>query len=90
MFDRVNICGLDIDNISMPEAIEAVKSYIESTSGALKEIEDVIGLNKNCMIIFLNVDVLMKAQKGMFKDILTKSHLLLADGIPLLWAKELY
>ena len=74
MFDRVNICGVGIDNVSMPKAIEAV--------------EDCINKNKNCMVSFLNVDVLIKAQNEIFKAILTKSCLLLADGVPLLWAAK--
>ncbi|MCK4946993.1 MAG: WecB/TagA/CpsF family glycosyltransferase [Candidatus Aureabacteria bacterium] len=74
MFDRVNICGVGIDNVSMPKAIEAV--------------EDCISNKKNCMVSFLNVDVLIKAQNEIFKIILTKSCLLLADGVPLLWAAK--
>ncbi|MCK5160675.1 MAG: WecB/TagA/CpsF family glycosyltransferase, partial [Candidatus Aureabacteria bacterium] len=74
MFDRVNICGISVDNVSMLKAIDVVECCINK--------------NKNCMIFFLNVDVLTKAQKGVLKDIFAKSYLLLADGVPLLWAAK--
>jgi N-acetylglucosaminyldiphosphoundecaprenol N-acetyl-beta-D-mannosaminyltransferase len=73
---KVDICNIKIDNLSM--------------QGALKEIEHLIkGEGQRAFVVTPNVDHLVKLQKDMdFKRVYDAASLVLADGMPLIWASK--
>ncbi len=69
---RINICGIEINNISMQEAIESIERLI---------IE-----RKRGFITTANLDHIAKLQKDAeFREIYKNATLVVADGMPLLW-----
>ncbi|MCK9276029.1 MAG: WecB/TagA/CpsF family glycosyltransferase [Syntrophales bacterium] len=73
MSERIEICGMLIDNVSMSETVNRIKSFIRK-----KEPR---------MVITPNVDHVMKFQRNeAFRDVYRQAALVLADGMPLLWA----
>jgi len=72
---RINICGVNIDNISMENVIE--------------EIEDLIIKGREGFIVTPNVDHIVQLQKDAgFSAVYRDAVLVLADGVPLLWASK--
>ncbi|MFA5499521.1 MAG: WecB/TagA/CpsF family glycosyltransferase [Candidatus Omnitrophota bacterium] len=75
--NKVNICGVYIDNLSMDNAIQQIENYV---------------LRKDSIyVVTPNVDVIVQLQKDQqFKKIYSEASLVLADGLPLLWAAKLF
>lgn len=72
---RVNLLGVDIDNVTMAEA--------------LNHVEQMIRLEKFSYVVTPNVDHLMRLQNdATFRDIYEKADLVVPDGVPLLWASK--
>lgn len=70
---KINICGIEIDNVSMNEAIERIGKFILE--------------KKPRYVVTPNVDHLVKLQKdSRFKEIYDQASLVLADGVPVMWA----
>jgi N-acetylglucosaminyldiphosphoundecaprenol N-acetyl-beta-D-mannosaminyltransferase len=71
--DKISICGVGIDSVTMDEAIERIGQFIQE--------------KKPTYIVTPNVDVIMRLQKDCeFKAIYDKASLVLPDGMPLIWA----
>ena len=72
---RINICGIKIDNVSLDEAVRAISAIVQS--------------RKPSYIVTPNVDHIVKLQKDPeFRDIYSNAALVLPDGMPLLWAAK--
>lgn len=72
---RVNILGIEIDNISSDEALVEICKLIE--------------VGKSMYIVTPNVDHIIKLQWDVeFKKVYDNAFLALADGMPLLWAAK--
>ena len=70
---QVNICGVTIHNVSMNEALDEFERFVN------------IGLPVS--VVTPNVDHIVKLQfDAAFHDVYARSSLILADGVPLLWA----
>jgi N-acetylglucosaminyldiphosphoundecaprenol N-acetyl-beta-D-mannosaminyltransferase len=70
---RVTILGVEIDPVSMDEAIDATRRLLAKRRTAL--------------VFWLNVDILMKVKKDLeLRAILDSADLLLVDGTPMMWA----
>jgi len=73
MIDKVNILGVEIDNISKDEA--------------LLRIDRLVKKRKPSLVVTPNVDVVMNLQKDEeYRQIYKNAALVLTDGVPLLWA----
>ena len=72
---KIDICNVIIDNLTMQEALSETARLIET--------------GKDQYIVTPNVDHIIKLQKDEeFADIYRKANLVLADGMPLLWASK--
>jgi N-acetylglucosaminyldiphosphoundecaprenol N-acetyl-beta-D-mannosaminyltransferase len=72
---KVNICGVEIDNITFKEAIE--------------EIGRLVSKHIPAYIVTPNVDVIVKLQDdAKFREIYLSASLVLVDGVPLLWGAK--
>jgi N-acetylglucosaminyldiphosphoundecaprenol N-acetyl-beta-D-mannosaminyltransferase len=70
---RVNVCGIQIDNLTMQEAI--------------REIERLIQEKKPSYVVTPNVDHVVIYQKDKeFRELYQNADLVLANGVPILWA----
>ena len=76
MNERVNICGVDFDNITMEQSLKSIEELIEK-----KKRATVFHPNVDCVCIAKNDRELMEIYK--------KSNLNLPDGMPLIWASKL-
>jgi N-acetylglucosaminyldiphosphoundecaprenol N-acetyl-beta-D-mannosaminyltransferase len=75
MADRVNICGVMIDNLTFVEALDAIDSFL--------------GGGGFHSIVTPNVDHIVKLQEDAeFRCVYDNASLVLADGMPLLWASK--
>lgn len=73
--NKVNICGVEIDNISFQETINNISGILEK--------------EKNIFITTPNVHHIILLQKDQeFKKIYQEASLVLADGMPLIWASK--
>lgn len=71
--DKVVIAGVPIDNVSMAEAID--------------RIESMIALREPRYVVTPNIDHIVRVQKDLaFRGAYEGASLILADGMPLLWA----
>ncbi len=71
--ERVNICGVWIDNCSMSEAVERVESFVSG--------------REHAYVVTPNVDHIVRLQWDQdFRRIYEKASLVVADGTPVLWA----
>ena len=71
----VDICGVRINNVSMHEAVQKVSFFIER--------------KKPVFLTTPNADHIVKLQKDPeFHNIYEKAELVLADGMPLIWASK--
>ena len=71
--DRINLCGVWIDNVTMREAVERVDGMVRQ--------------RRPSYVVTPNVDHLVKLQKDPeFMAVYRSAGLVLADGMPLLWA----
>jgi len=76
MKSKVNICNINIDNLSMEETLEMIDSVIES--------------RETRYIVTPNVDHIMTLQKDKeFRRIYEEAFLVLPDGMPLVWASKI-
>ena len=74
---KVKIGNILIDNLTMVEAV--------------KKIESLIQLGEPSYVVTPNVDHLIRLQKDkFFFQIYEKANLILADGMPLLWAAKFF
>jgi N-acetylglucosaminyldiphosphoundecaprenol N-acetyl-beta-D-mannosaminyltransferase len=90
MHHRINICGVSVHNVSMDETIKTIETYVKRHGESSNEdsvTEEYHG--KHHMITFMNVDILVQAQNRWFRSIMEQSSLVLADGVPILWASRL-
>jgi N-acetylglucosaminyldiphosphoundecaprenol N-acetyl-beta-D-mannosaminyltransferase len=74
---RIELCGVAIDNITMSEALERLV---------------VLALRRTppAYVVTPNVDHLVKLQDDPeFREIYARADLVLADGVPLIWASRL-
>lgn len=73
MKNVVNICGINIHNISLDYAIEAIDLLIRD--------------KKEAYVVTPNIDHIVKLQRDKeFKAAYDGASLVLADGVPILWA----
>lgn len=73
---KVNILNVLIDNVSMSEALTQLCDMVESDTFSL--------------VVTPNVDHLMKIQNdSIFRGIYDAANLVVADGVPLLWASNI-
>jgi N-acetylglucosaminyldiphosphoundecaprenol N-acetyl-beta-D-mannosaminyltransferase len=73
MPQKVNILGTAIDNVDRAEALECVAALVRARRPAL--------------VVTPNVDHLVNLQRDAeFREIYRQASLVLADGVPLLWA----
>jgi N-acetylglucosaminyldiphosphoundecaprenol N-acetyl-beta-D-mannosaminyltransferase len=76
MFKKIDICGVKIDNINIFEVLQTIENHILKKS--------------NSFIVTPNVDHIVKIQEdSMFKNVYKEASLVLADGMPILWAAKL-
>ena len=74
--NRIRLMNIEIDNVTIKEAIEAT--------------EILINKGENSFIVTPNVDHIVKVQEDIeFKEIYDKADLVLADGMPLIWVSKL-
>jgi len=72
---KINICGAEIDNLSKEEAIEKIGSLVDDGSPHI--------------VVTPNVDHIVKIQNNKnFREIYSHADLVLADGMPLIWASK--
>jgi len=75
VIQKIDICGIKIDNVSLDEAVRAISAIIQS--------------RKLSYVVTPNVDHIVKLQKDPeFRDIYSNAALVLPDGMPLLWAAK--
>ncbi|MCP4133784.1 MAG: WecB/TagA/CpsF family glycosyltransferase [bacterium] len=73
MQDKVNICGIEIDNLDL--------------EGALERFDQMVKNKKPSIVVTPNLDHIVNYQKDEdFQRIYNSASLVLADGVPLLWA----
>jgi N-acetylglucosaminyldiphosphoundecaprenol N-acetyl-beta-D-mannosaminyltransferase len=73
---RVHLLGLDIDNFTMDETLSAIGEIMERREFAYA--------------VTPNVDHTVKFRKSQgFRDLYAKATLVVADGVPLVWASSL-
>jgi len=71
--DKVNILGCLIDNVRFDAAVQKICDFVEN--------------RKNALIVTPNIDHVVKLiHDPEFRNIYTHANLVLADGMPLLWA----
>lgn len=76
MKQRIRLLDMNIDNVTMEEAMDRVGSFVERRSGAL--------------VVTPNVDHVMLYQKSHeFRAVYDEADLVLADGVPLMWGARL-
>lgn len=74
--NKISLMGLDIDNVSLEEAI--------------LEIDNLINNKKSSYVVTPNVDHVVQLQKDdLFKKIYMNADLVLTDGMPLVWASKI-
>ena len=72
---KVSLCGVDIDNISMQEAIERVDLLVKKRQPSY--------------VVTPNIDHIVKLDKDAeFREAYKNASLVLADGMPLIWASK--
>ena len=72
---RVNICGIDIDNISYPKLLSIISYVVDN--------------QKNIYIVAPNVDHIVKLQKDeAFRKVYKEAYLVLPDGMFIIWASR--
>lgn len=75
--DRKKMFNIDIDNVTMQEAIESIDKLVEDRS-------------KNAYVVTPNVDHIVKVQSDKeFYNVYKEADLVLADGVPVIWASKL-
>ncbi len=73
MADRVEILGVQVDSVTMPQAVERV--------------ENLIAENKNSIVATANAEMLLNAtHDAELKNILNAAQLVVADGAGTVWA----
>jgi N-acetylglucosaminyldiphosphoundecaprenol N-acetyl-beta-D-mannosaminyltransferase len=71
--DRVDILGVEVDDVTEQEALACVQTYIED--GGLHQIATV------------NVEFIMEARRNpAFREVLARADLCVPDGVGVLWA----
>ncbi len=74
--DRVSILGIEIDNLSLEEAVSRIDRYIENGSP--------------CLVVTANPEIIMKAGTDReFRDCLRGAEMVTADGIGIVIAAKL-
>ncbi len=74
--EKINILGVDIDNVDMEETIELVESYLAG--------------DKTRVIYTPNTEIVMSAKKDdKLKDLVNAADLVIADGIGLIYGSRM-
>jgi N-acetylglucosaminyldiphosphoundecaprenol N-acetyl-beta-D-mannosaminyltransferase len=74
---RIELCGIAIDDVTMSEALERLVALAQRRTPP-------------AYVVTPNVDHLVKLQGDMeFREIYARANLVLADGVPLIWASRL-
>lgn len=74
---RIKFMNIEIDNLTMSEALIAIDKLIQQ--------------NRNAYVVTPNVDHIVKIENGgVLKEVYQKADLILADGKPLLWIARWY
>jgi len=74
--NKVNICGINFDNLTIGESLASIENLIET--------------RKQATVFHLNIDCLCIARNDLkLKEIYKKTDLILPDGMPLIWASKL-
>jgi N-acetylglucosaminyldiphosphoundecaprenol N-acetyl-beta-D-mannosaminyltransferase len=77
MKQKINICGTEIDNLTFAETMEEISRLITKKAPAY--------------IVTPNIDHIVKLRKdGEFRKVYAGAALVLADGMPLLWAAKFF
>lgn len=72
---RINICGIEIDNISMQETVDAIELLIQK--------------DKKASVVTPNIDHIIKLQQdSKFIKAYKNASLVLVDGVPIIWASK--
>jgi len=75
MGNKVNICGVNIDNVSMAESIKLCEQFIDT--------------GKPVYVVTPNVDHIVQLQRDKeLEDIYAQASLAIPDGMPLVWASK--
>jgi len=75
-FKRENIIGCPFDAISFDETVECIRQSV---------IQE-----KRIQVVTANIDFVMKARRdSLFAEELTRADLVVADGVPIVWAASL-
>ncbi len=75
MAERINILGIEIDNLSMPQVLQRIDSFVRS--------------GRSHVIVTPNVDHLVKLQKDAhFRHVYRIASLALPDGQLVIWASR--
>ena len=73
MAERVNILGVAVDAVTMPEAVAAVESYMDARAGVT--------------VATANAEMIMRATKdAALRDVLAAAALVVPDGAGTVWA----
>jgi N-acetylglucosaminyldiphosphoundecaprenol N-acetyl-beta-D-mannosaminyltransferase len=74
---RIELCGIAIDDVTMSEALERLVALAQRRTPP-------------AYVVTPNVDHLVKLQGDLeFREIYARANLVLADGVPLIWASRL-
>ena len=77
LLNRVDVLGVQVDRVSMNEALSIIEKYIEKRHPQL--------------IVTANAEMVMSAQRNaVFRDIMNKAGLVLPDGAGVVWASRVY
>jgi len=72
---RVNVCNIQIDNVTIQEAIEYIDGLAQD--------------RRPSFVVTPNVDHIVRYNKDIeFAEIYKKAHLVVADGMPLIWGAK--
>jgi N-acetylglucosaminyldiphosphoundecaprenol N-acetyl-beta-D-mannosaminyltransferase len=77
MRERTPLFNISVDNLTLQESIDAIDEFIRG--------------EKHAYVVTPNVDHIVKLQKDReFLEIYKQADIVLADGVPLLWAARLF
>ena len=73
---RIKFLNIEVDNLTMTEAVEAVDTLIQK--------------GEPSYVVTPNVDHIVKLEKDReFRDVYENADLILTDGMPLIWISKL-
>ncbi|GAA0070284.1 WecB/TagA/CpsF family glycosyltransferase [Clostridium sardiniense] len=76
MMSRIKFLNIEVDNLTMDEAVEAIDTLIQK--------------GEPSYVVTPNVDHIVKLEKDTeFRDVYENADLILTDGMPLIWISKL-